>query len=46
VSPYDLVIAKVMVVMNEAVVEGLKGGMTDHFEFREAELREFSLQWG
>jgi hypothetical protein len=35
-----------MVTMDEAVIEGFKGGVANHFEFKEAEVGEFSFQWG
>jgi len=46
VSANDLAIAQVMVAMDEAVIEGFEGGVTNHFEFRRAEVGESSFQWG
>ena len=46
VSPNDLTIAQVMVTMDEAVIEGFEGGVANHFEFKGAEVGEFSFQWG
>jgi hypothetical protein len=46
VSANDLTIAQVMVTMDEAVIEGFEQGATNHFEFKGAEVGEFSFQWG
>jgi len=46
VSANDLAIAQVVVTMDEAVIEGFEGGVTNHLEFEGTELGEFSFQWG
>jgi hypothetical protein len=34
VSSYDLAVAEIVVVMDEAVIEGFERGVTDEFEFQ------------
>jgi len=46
VSANDLAIAQVVVTMDEAVIEGFEGGVTNHLEFGGAKVGEFPFQWG
>ncbi len=46
VSANDLAIAQVVVTMDEAVIEGFEGSVTNHLEFEGAKLGEFPFQWG
>jgi hypothetical protein len=46
VSANDLAIAQVVVAMDEAVIEGFEGSVTNHLEFEGAEVGEFPFQWG
>ena len=44
VSANALAIAQVVVTMDEAVIEGFEGGVTNHLEFEGAEVGEFPFQ--
>ena len=46
VSSYDLAVAEIVVVMDEAVIKGFERGVTDEFEFQGAQGGEFSFERG
>jgi hypothetical protein len=44
--PDNLPITKVMMLLDEAVVKRLKGGITNQFKFNGGQVREFSFKRG
>jgi hypothetical protein len=40
---YDLSIAEIMMLLNQAVIERFKGSISDQFQFNRRKLRRFSV---